>query len=66
MVLHWMDLVTSDISGWLINIGVKLVDLDQEPFDMIHVFDEKDFKPHAVRMSHLMLDPDSFIVSVAG
>lgn len=45
--------------------GVKLVDLDQQPFDVIHVFDEKDFKPHAVRMSHMMLDPDSFIVSVA-
>jgi uncharacterized protein (DUF362 family) len=45
--------------------GVKLVDLDQEPFDIIHVFDEKDFRPHAVRISHLMLDPDSFIVSVA-
>jgi len=45
--------------------GVKLVDLDQQPIDIIYVFDEKDFKPHAVRMSHLMLDPDSFIVSVA-
>jgi len=45
--------------------GVKLVDLDQQPFDIIHVFDEKDFRPHAVRISHLMLDPDSFIVSVA-
>jgi len=45
--------------------GVKLVDLDQEPFDIIHVFDEKDFRPHAVRISHLMLDPGSFIVSVA-
>jgi uncharacterized protein (DUF362 family) len=44
---------------------VKLVDLDQEPFDIIHVFDEKDFRPHAVRISHLMLDPGSFIVSVA-
>jgi uncharacterized protein (DUF362 family) len=45
--------------------GVKLVDLDQQPFDVVHVFDEKDFRPHAVRMAHLMLDPDSFIVSVA-
>jgi len=45
--------------------GVKLVDLDQQPIDIIYVFDEKDFKPHAVRMSHLMLDPESFIVSVA-
>ena len=45
--------------------GVKLIDLDKEPFDIIHVFDEKDFKPHAVRVSHLILDQDSFIVSVA-
>lgn len=44
---------------------IKLVDLDMEPFDIVHVFDEKDFKPHAVRMSHMLLDPDSFIVSVA-
>jgi len=44
---------------------VKLVDLDQEPFDILYVFDEKDFKPHAVRMSHILLDPDSYIVSVA-
>jgi uncharacterized protein (DUF362 family) len=45
--------------------NVKLVDLDQQPFDTIWVFDEKDFRPHAVRMSHIMLDPDSYIVSVA-
>jgi uncharacterized protein (DUF362 family) len=45
--------------------GVKLVDLDQEPYDIIYVFDERDFRPHAVRISHLMLDPGSFIVSVA-
>lgn len=45
--------------------NVKLVDLDQEPFDVLHVFDEKDFRPHAVRLSHILLDPNSFIVSVA-
>ncbi len=45
--------------------GVKLIDLDKEPFDIIHVFDEKDFRPHPVRVSHLILDPGSFIVSVA-
>jgi uncharacterized protein (DUF362 family) len=45
--------------------NVKLVDLDQEPFDIVYVFDEKDFRPHPVRMSHIMLDPDSFVVSVA-
>lgn len=44
---------------------VKLVDLDKEPFDMLHVFDEKDFRPHPIRMSRIMLDPDSYIVSVA-
>jgi uncharacterized protein (DUF362 family) len=44
---------------------VKLVDLDQEPFDILYVFDEKDFRPHPIRMSHVLLDPDSFIVSVA-
>ncbi|MEI6047988.1 MAG: DUF362 domain-containing protein [Bacteroidota bacterium] len=45
--------------------NVKLVDLDSEPFDIIHVFDEKDFRPHAMRMSRLLLDPGSFIVSLA-
>ena len=45
--------------------NVKLVDLDQEVVDIVYVFDEKDFRPHAVRMSHIMLDHDSYIVSVA-
>ncbi|HUU99832.1 MAG TPA: DUF362 domain-containing protein [Bacteroidales bacterium] len=44
---------------------IKLVDLDQDRFDVLYVFDEKDFKPHPVRMSRLMLSPDSYIVSVA-
>lgn len=44
---------------------VKLVDLDQQPYQLLHVFDEKDFKPHAMRMSGILLDPDSYIVSVA-
>jgi uncharacterized protein (DUF362 family) len=45
--------------------NVKLVDLDQEKFDLLYVFDEKDFRPHPVRTSHMMLDPDSYIISVA-
>jgi uncharacterized protein (DUF362 family) len=45
--------------------NVKMVDLDQEKFDILYVFDEKDFRPHPVRTSHLMLDPDSYIISVA-
>jgi len=45
--------------------NVKMVDLDQEPFDTVYVFDEKDFRPHAVRVSRIMLNTDSYIVSVA-
>jgi uncharacterized protein (DUF362 family) len=44
---------------------VKLVDLDQEPYEVLYVFDEKDFRPHPIRMSSVLLDPDSYIVSVA-
>jgi uncharacterized protein (DUF362 family) len=45
--------------------GVKLVDLDQEPSDIVQVFNEKDMRPHPVRMSRLLLDPDSFLISAA-
>ena len=45
--------------------GVKLIDLDAEPTETIHVFDQKDFRPHAVRMSRLLLDDDSYLISAA-
>jgi len=45
--------------------SVKLVDLDQEKYEMLYVFDEKDFRPHAIRISGLLLSPDSYVVSVA-
>jgi uncharacterized protein (DUF362 family) len=45
--------------------GVKLIDLDEEEIETVFVFDEKDFRPHAVRMSRLLLDPDSYIISAA-
>jgi len=44
---------------------VKLMDLDSEKIEKLYVFDEKDFKPHPVRMSGVLLDKDNFIVSVA-
>jgi len=44
---------------------VKLVDLDQEAYEVLYVFNQKDFKPHPVRFSRMMLSPDSYIVSVA-
>jgi len=44
---------------------VKLVDLDSQPVERIYVADEKDFKPKAVRFSSLLLDKDTYVVSVA-
>ena len=44
---------------------VKLVDLDQEEYELIHVFDEKDWRPHPVRTSSLILDPDTYVISAA-
>jgi uncharacterized protein (DUF362 family) len=44
---------------------VKLTDLDNEPFEKMFVTDERDFKPHMVKVSSVILDPDSYIVSVA-
>ena len=45
--------------------GVKLVDLDQEPVEIVYVFDEKDFRPHAMRMSRMLLDPRNYLISAA-
>jgi len=45
--------------------GAKLIDLDKEDFTILHCIDEKDFRPHACRMSKLMLDPNNFIISAA-
>ena len=45
--------------------GVKLLDLDEAAARCMQVFDETDFRPHAVRMSRLLLDPKSFIISAA-
>ncbi len=44
---------------------VKLVDLDDEPFELLYVVNEKDFRPQPIRVSKIILDPDSYIVSVA-
>lgn len=44
---------------------VKLMDLDKEPVDVLHVFDEKGFRPHAARLSKLLLDRNNFIISAA-
>ncbi len=45
--------------------NVKPVDLDQEAFEIVNVFDEKDFRPHPIRVSSIILNPNNYIVSVA-
>lgn len=45
--------------------SVKMLDLDEGEVEIVHVFDEKDFRPHAVRMSKLLLDRNSYIISAA-
>jgi uncharacterized protein (DUF362 family) len=44
---------------------VKLVDLDNEKFETLHVIDERDFRPHLVRVSGVILNQDSYVISVA-
>jgi uncharacterized protein (DUF362 family) len=44
---------------------VKMVDLDKEGSEILYVFDEKDFRPHPVRFSNIILSPDSYVISVA-
>jgi len=45
--------------------GARLVDLDGEKTETVHVFDERDMRPHPVKMSRLLLDRESFVVSAA-
>ena len=45
--------------------SVRLIDLDDQEVERVHVFDEKDFRPHPVRMSKLLLDPNTFVISAA-
>jgi uncharacterized protein (DUF362 family) len=45
--------------------GVKLLDLDKEDFQMLHCVDEKDFRPHPIHVSKLLLDPNNFVISAA-
>lgn len=45
--------------------SVQLVDLDFQPFEIRYVADEKDFRPHPVRFSSMLLDKNAYLVSVA-
>lgn len=43
---------------------VRFLDFDDEPSMIVYVSDHR-FHPQAVRMSHLLLDPETYIVSAA-
>jgi uncharacterized protein (DUF362 family) len=44
--------------------NVRLLDLDEEPFTVGYVIDER-FYPRPVRFSRLLLDPDTYVISSA-
>ena len=45
--------------------GVKLIDIDQDGFEVMHCVDQTDFRPRAIRASKLMMGPDNFVISAA-
>jgi uncharacterized protein (DUF362 family) len=45
--------------------GAKLMDLDQDDYETLYCFDEKDIRPHPCRMAKTLLDPNNFIISAA-
>ncbi len=44
---------------------VDFLDLDEQPFETVYTVNDEDFHPHAVRMSSLLLDPGTFVISSA-
>ena len=45
--------------------GAKLLDLDREGVEIVHCFDERDFRPHPCRVSTVLLDRGNFLISAA-
>ena len=45
--------------------SVDFVDLDEQGHEIKYVVNDGDFHPHAVRMSRLLLDPETYIISSA-
>lgn len=44
---------------------IELVDLDTTPSENVYVTDQKDFRPHLMRVSSVITDRNAYIVSVA-
>lgn len=45
--------------------GARLLDLDQLEFELVGCLDERDMRPHPVRLSSLLMDPDVYLISAA-
>ena len=45
--------------------NVKLLDLDEQPFQIFYAMDEMDFQPKPLRVSSLLTDRNNFVMSVA-
>jgi uncharacterized protein (DUF362 family) len=46
--------------------GVKLVNLDDEGFEVVQVLNQHDMQPHDVRMAKMMMDPaNNYVISAA-
>lgn len=43
----------------------RLMDLDGQETERIYLVDQKDFRPHPLRIAKPMLDPENFIISAA-
>ena len=45
---------------------VKLVNLDTEGYEVLHVIDQRDMQPHPIRVSKMLMDPaNNYVISAA-
>ena len=46
--------------------GAKMVNLDNEGYDVLYTIDQKDMQPHATRVASMLMDPaNNFVISAA-
>lgn len=45
--------------------GVRLVELDKTGYETVYCIDQSDMRPRPCRVSKMMVDPDSYIISAA-
>jgi len=54
-----------DYNKFVGKYGIKLVELDKTEFETVYCMDERDLRPHPVRVSKMITDPNNFIISEA-